>query len=102
MKDIATKIRVFLEGVIIWCGGVSFWAALTLVFQSLLDGNKIVDSSMIMVILAILIGALVIWVLYSHRKELDNRISTWLFILLNAIPFALVAQFIWIFCHSFD
>ena len=102
MKDIATKIRVFLEGFIIWFGGVAFWASLTMVAQGSDALVKIVDEIMIAVILGILVGALVIWVLHSHRKDLDEKIPAWLFILLNAVPFALVAQFVWIYLHSFD
>jgi len=103
MRNVMLKIRVFLEGFFLGFGAVGVWFCLYSIAFNPLDrllGRGAGD--LINVIDTVLVAVLLVLIMVGRRKDLGERISTWLYVVLSIIPFSFVAWFYWIIVNSFD
>ena len=100
-EKLITGFRVLIEGFYTWSG-----AMLTLYIRALLLEDPVSkmhwDVKWLYALLILGTIAAVIWILVSRRKDLDTKISTTVFVILNIIPAGLMSLYAYGYLTSFD
>jgi uncharacterized membrane protein YqjE len=100
VKSVLLRVRIFLEGMFLWSGGV----VMTLVLMNILEPdttNRFLEDA-VHVIVVLLNAVSVIWVLIARRKDLGDRISTGAYVFINLIPIFLTGWYVLAWLHSMD
>jgi hypothetical protein len=103
MKSILVKLRVLLEGFILWLGGTGLWiVTVSLVHYKIEDAFGIRGGDIFYAVITVILAASVLWILIARRREMGERISTAAYVILNLIPFFATAAYInlWIYSLS--
>ena len=82
--NILLRIRIFLESLFFWTGGIALYFVLIGSFmdQIMRSGNK----AGIYTLLVILFAAAAVWMLAGRRKDLGERIKTYAYVIWSLLP----------------
>ena len=87
MQKILFYIRVLLESMLLWGGGIVLFFIITFyLYDPVVHSFGRSGSTVFYVILTALLAAALLWVIIARRKDLGERISTGVYVLLNLLP----------------
>ena len=86
MKKVMLYIRVFLQGLLMWCGGVWLWVMIDGVYRSAIEEvTGIKCGTVFYMLLGSLLAAAAVWLLTARRADLGKRISTAGYVISNIL-----------------
>ncbi|HBI86048.1 MAG TPA: hypothetical protein DDX71_07185 [Ruminococcus sp.] len=101
MQNLMTKIRVFFEALFLWLGGVCFFALSAMyLYGYAYDLWGIRGGRWFYAVLILLDALIVLWIMIARRRELGDRISTPLYIILHIITAALTGALLLMYIAS--
>ena len=85
---ILLRIRILLESLFLWTGGITLYFVLIGAFMDQIMHTR--NKAGIYTLLVILFAAVIIWILVGRRKDLDERIKTYAYVIWSLLPGVIV------------